>query len=75
MAMQLHSEWAYQRPAFTGLLLGYARSACKPTVAFPYVALLFLAAAYRLLQQSKFMLITEAHVEEIFAKFIFSAQF
>ena len=39
-AFQLHSEWAANRPGVAGLLAEYARSAFKPTVAFPYVVLL-----------------------------------
>ena len=43
-AMQLHSEWAAQRPGVIGLLAGYAASACRPTVAFPYAPLLIAGA-------------------------------
>ena len=43
-AMQLHSEWQLKRPRGAGLLGEYARSALRPTVAFPYAALLILAA-------------------------------
>ena len=43
-AMQLHSEWINQRSGVTGLLASYARSALKPTVAFPYVLLLVFAS-------------------------------
>ena len=39
-AFQLHSEWAAGRPGLLGLLLEYARSACRPTVAFPYAVLM-----------------------------------
>jgi len=42
--MQLHSEWAAQRPGVIGLLAGYAASACRPTVAFPYAPLLIAGA-------------------------------
>lgn len=46
LPFQLHSRWQAQRPALLGLLLGYARSAIRPTVAFPYVALLLLTLVY-----------------------------
>ena len=39
-AFQLHSEWAAGRPGVLGLMLEYARSACRPTVAFPYAVLM-----------------------------------
>lgn len=42
-ACQLHSQWLAQRPGTVGLLLEYARSALRPTVAFPYPLLLVLA--------------------------------
>lgn len=45
-ACQLHSEWLAQRPGTFGLLREYARSALRPTVAFPY-PLLLLAALLR----------------------------
>lgn len=45
-ACQLHSEWLAQRPGTFGLLQEYARSALRPTVAFPY-PLLLLAALLR----------------------------
>ena len=41
-ACQLHSQWQAQRPGTFGLLLEYARSALRPTVAFPYPLLLVL---------------------------------
>jgi hypothetical protein len=40
---QLHSQWLAQRPGLAGLLAEYARSAGRPTVAFPYVVLVMLA--------------------------------
>lgn len=46
-ACQLHSQWLAQRPGMFGLLLEYARSALRPTVAFPYPLLLMLAALLR----------------------------
>ena len=42
-AMQLHSEWLASRPRGAALLREYALSACRPTVAFPYVVLIVLA--------------------------------
>ncbi len=44
-AMQLHSEWQAARPGIAALLGAYLRSACRPTVAFPY-PLLMLAALF-----------------------------
>ena len=43
-AMQLHSEWMANRPGALSLIAGYAVSACRPTVAFPYVPLLIAVA-------------------------------
>jgi len=43
LAMQLHSEWLAARPQALSLLREYALSACRPTVAFPYLPLLVLA--------------------------------
>lgn len=45
-AMQLHSEWLRTRPRGLGLLQEYAASACRPTVAFPYVALIVLTLVF-----------------------------
>ncbi|HEY1089529.1 MAG TPA: hypothetical protein VGE47_00415 [Burkholderiaceae bacterium] len=45
-AMQLHSEWAASRPGGLALLAQYARSACRPTVAFPYFVLIVLALVF-----------------------------
>ncbi|MDD2881972.1 MAG: hypothetical protein PHQ58_16210 [Rhodoferax sp.] len=39
---QLHSQWLATRPGLMGLLADYARSALRPTVAWPYAALLLL---------------------------------
>ncbi len=39
-AFQLHSEWLASRPGALGLMAEYARSACRPTVAFPYAVLM-----------------------------------
>jgi len=39
-AFQLHSTWQAGRKGAAGLLAGYAASACRPTVAFPYAVLL-----------------------------------
>ena len=40
-AFQLHSEWLASRKGSAGLLIEYLVNACKPTVAFPYVVLVF----------------------------------
>jgi hypothetical protein len=42
VAMQLHSEWFAGRPGGVSLIAGYAVSACRPTVAYPYVPILIL---------------------------------
>lgn len=42
VAFQLHSEWHAARPGGLGLLYEYVSNALRPTVAFPYVALLLL---------------------------------
>ena len=47
MAFQLHSEWLSGRPGALALIAEYARSACRPTVAFPY-AVLMAGLAYLL---------------------------
>ena len=39
-AMQLHTDWAKNRPGGAGLIASYAMSACRPTVAFPYLPIL-----------------------------------
>lgn len=41
-AFQLHSEWRAARPSGLGLLFEYVSNALRPTVAFPYAALLLL---------------------------------
>lgn len=41
-AMQLHSEWAARRPGAIRLIAGYGASACRPTVAFPYLPILLI---------------------------------
>ena len=46
LPFQLHSQWLAQRSGLRGLLLEYVRSAIRPTVAFPYVALLLLTLIY-----------------------------
>jgi hypothetical protein len=43
-AMQLHTEWMANRPGALALIAGYAASACRPTVAFPYAPLLIAVA-------------------------------
>ena len=40
--MQLHAEWAAGRPGGAALIAGYALSACRPTVAFPYLPTLLM---------------------------------
>ena len=42
-AMQLHTEWQASRPSGPALVGEYLRHACRPTVAFLYLALLALA--------------------------------
>lgn len=41
-AMQLHTEWAASRPGSSGLIASYAISACRPTVAFPYLPIVLM---------------------------------
>ena len=41
-AFQLHSEWMASRKGAIGMLIEYAAAALRPTVAFPYVALLLI---------------------------------
>ena len=41
-AFQLHTAWLARRKGTAGLLAEYALSACRPTVAFPYVVLIVL---------------------------------
>ena len=47
-AMQLHSEWAAGRPGGAGLIAATVASACRPTVAVPYLPLLLAGATARL---------------------------
>lgn len=42
-AYQFHSAWLASRPGSLGLVAEYLASAARPTVAFPYVALLLAA--------------------------------
>lgn len=44
---QLHSDWLASRPGAVGLIAEYARSAYRPTVAYPY-AVLMAGLAYLL---------------------------
>lgn len=46
-AMQLHTQWAEMRPNGTALIASYLLSACRPTVAVPYVPLLICFAVAR----------------------------
>lgn len=39
-AFQLHSEWLASRQGALGLVREYVRSACRPTVAYPYLLLM-----------------------------------
>jgi hypothetical protein len=39
-ACHLHSEWLAARPGFAGLLAEYGKNMLRPTVAFPYAALM-----------------------------------
>jgi hypothetical protein len=43
-AMQLHSEWLAGRPGGFALIGEYLASTVRPTVAFPYVPMLLVAA-------------------------------
>lgn len=43
-AFQLHTQWQQQRGGALGLILEYLKNAARPTVAFPYLALLMLDA-------------------------------
>jgi hypothetical protein len=43
LPFQLHALWQAQRPGAVSLLLEYAKSALRPTVAFPYAVLLVVA--------------------------------
>lgn len=48
--MQLHTEWEKFRPSTSALLTSYARSALRPTVAYPYVPLLLSIACFKVYQ-------------------------
>jgi hypothetical protein len=43
---QLHTEWLASRPGLAGLLAEYGRNMLRPTVAFPYVALVLIGLAW-----------------------------
>lgn len=43
-AMQLHTSWAANRPGTAALVTSYLVSACRPTVAFPYLSMLLAGA-------------------------------
>ncbi|HYD61328.1 MAG TPA: hypothetical protein VEC35_13270 [Noviherbaspirillum sp.] len=45
-ACQLHTEWQAARPGFGGLLVEYAKSTLRPTVAFPYAVLTLLSIGW-----------------------------
>jgi hypothetical protein len=40
---QLHSDWQQRRGGVLALLMEYAKNAARPTVAFPYLALLLVS--------------------------------
>lgn len=40
---QLHSDWQKRRGGVLALLMEYAKNAARPTVAFPYLALLLVS--------------------------------
>jgi hypothetical protein len=40
---QLHSDWQQRRGGVFALLMEYAKNAARPTVAFPYLALLLVS--------------------------------
>ena len=44
--MQLHTEWLASRPRGLALLGEYLRSACRPTVAFPYPVLMGISLLF-----------------------------
>ncbi|MES2356494.1 MAG: hypothetical protein V4568_19255 [Pseudomonadota bacterium] len=41
-AFQFHSTWLAARPGVVGLIAEYAKSAMRPTVAYPYMVLLLV---------------------------------
>lgn len=41
-AMQLHTDWAASRPGSSALIVSYALSALRPTVAFPYLPIVLI---------------------------------
>lgn len=45
-AHQLHTEWQASRPGFGGLLVEYAKSMLRPTVAFPYLVLILMLLSF-----------------------------
>lgn len=47
--MQLSTDWMARRPGGAGLIVEYALSACRPTVAFPYLPLLLAGGLARVL--------------------------
>ena len=48
-AMQLYTQWTNNRPGGLSLIAGYARSALRPTVAYPYLPILLLGGLAKLL--------------------------
>ena len=47
--MQFSTDWMARRPGGAGLIVEYALSACRPTVAFPYLPLLLAGGLARIL--------------------------
>ncbi len=43
---QLHSEWLATRPGLGGLLAEYGRNMLRPTIAFPYAALMAITVLW-----------------------------
>lgn len=41
-AMQLHAGWTASRPGSGSLIVGYISSACRPTVAYPYLPMVLM---------------------------------
>jgi len=41
-AFQFYSQWEDQRQGTAGLIIEYAKNSLKPTVAYPYIVLVFL---------------------------------
>ena len=46
LPFQLHTQWQKQRAGVASLMLEYAKSALRPTVAFPYAVLLVVVVCW-----------------------------